>query len=61
MTGVVINLLSANKLTGENYTTWNDTINIVLVIDDLKFILIGECPQIPTPNASRNVRDAYKR
>ncbi|XP_038880440.1 uncharacterized protein LOC120072099 [Benincasa hispida] len=61
MTNVVINLLSATKLTSENYTTWKNTINTSLVIDDLKSNLIEEFPQIPAPNAAQNVREAYKR
>ncbi|XP_038891642.1 uncharacterized protein LOC120081034 [Benincasa hispida] len=36
-------------------------IDIVLVINDLKFVLIEECPLVFEPNASRNVSDAYEK
>jgi uncharacterized NAD(P)/FAD-binding protein YdhS len=61
MASAVINLLGADKLTGQNYANWKNTINTVLVIDDLKFILIEECPPVPAQNAPRNVRDAFDR
>lgn len=61
MTSATINLLSANKLYGDNYTTWKNTINSVLIIDDLKFVLHEKCPQVPAPTAYRNVRNAYER
>ncbi|XP_038889325.1 uncharacterized protein LOC120079234 [Benincasa hispida] len=35
--------------------------NTVLVVDDLKFVLTKECPLALGHNASRSVRDAYKR
>lgn len=33
----------------------------MLVINNLKFVLIKECPQILDPNALRNICDAYER
>ncbi|XP_038885778.1 uncharacterized protein LOC120076068 [Benincasa hispida] len=59
MTSATLNLLKAEKLTEENYTTWKITICTVLVIDDLKFILTEECP--PGTNVSQNIHDAYDR
>ena len=47
MGSAVIILLGAEKLTGQNYANWKNTINTVLVIDDLKFVLIEECPPLP--------------
>ncbi|XP_038904503.1 uncharacterized protein LOC120090875 [Benincasa hispida] len=35
--------------------------NTVLVVDDLKFVLMEECPPTPWPNTSQSVRDAYER
>ncbi|KAA0032768.1 gag/pol protein [Cucumis melo var. makuwa] len=34
---------------------------MILVIADLHFILMEECPPFPTQNASRSARDAYDR
>ncbi|XP_038895760.1 uncharacterized protein LOC120083926 [Benincasa hispida] len=61
MTSSVISLLGADKLTRKNYATWENTINTVLVIDDLKFVLTKKYPPVPGPTASRNVREAYKK
>ena len=32
---------------------------MILVIHDLHFVLIEECPQTPATNANRNVREAF--
>ncbi|TYJ97931.1 gag/pol protein [Cucumis melo var. makuwa] len=34
---------------------------MILVIVDLRFVLMEECPPFPTKNASQSVRDAYDR
>ncbi|XP_038882274.1 uncharacterized protein LOC120073504 [Benincasa hispida] len=60
MATATFSLLTADKLTDENYASWKNTINTILVIDDLRFVLIEECPSIPPPNTARNVRDAYE-
>ncbi|XP_038888159.1 uncharacterized protein LOC120078042 [Benincasa hispida] len=61
MTSFLVQLLSSNKHTSDNYATWKSNINTILVIDDLQFILIEEYLPIPSLNANRNVRDAYDR
>ncbi|KAA0047691.1 gag/pol protein [Cucumis melo var. makuwa] len=38
---------------------WKSNLNMILVIDDPRFVLMEECPPSPTRNASRIVRDAY--
>ncbi|KAA0041242.1 gag/pol protein [Cucumis melo var. makuwa] len=35
--------------------------NMILVIADLRFVLMEECPPFPTKYASQSVRDAYDR
>ena len=34
---------------------------MILVNDDLHFVLMEECPPFPTQNASQNVTNAHKR
>ncbi|TYK15861.1 gag/pol protein [Cucumis melo var. makuwa] len=34
---------------------------MILVITDLRFVLMEECPPFPTQNASQSVKDAYDR
>ncbi|XP_038904283.1 uncharacterized protein LOC120090636 [Benincasa hispida] len=60
MTTTTLNLFATKKLNSDNYATWKNIINIVLIIDELRFILIEECPQVP-PTCYSNVREAYKQ
>ena len=59
MSSSIIALLKKDQLTGENYATWKSKLNMILVIVDLRFVLMEECPPFPTKNASQSVRDAY--
>ena len=59
MSSSIIALLKKDQLTGENYATWKSKLNMILVIADLCFVLIEECPPFPTQNASQSVKDAY--
>ncbi|XP_038891700.1 uncharacterized protein LOC120081093 [Benincasa hispida] len=61
MTSATINLLSVDKLTSDNHTTLKNTINIVLIIDNLRFVQLEECPQVPFADAPQNIRDPYER
>jgi len=61
MTSATLNMLAADKLNGNNYASWKNTINTVLIIDDLRFVLVEECPQVPAANATRTVREPYER
>ncbi|XP_038885847.1 uncharacterized protein LOC120076149 [Benincasa hispida] len=61
MTSVAISLLGVDKLTDENYTSWKNTINTVLVINNIKLVLMKDCPPVLGHTASRNVHDAYEK
>ncbi|TYK02840.1 gag/pol protein [Cucumis melo var. makuwa] len=61
MSSSIIALLKKDQLTGENYATWKSKLNMILVIVDLSFVLMEECPPFPTKHASQSVRDAYDR
>ncbi|XP_038888109.1 uncharacterized protein LOC120078009 [Benincasa hispida] len=60
MNSATLNLLITDKLKGENYTSWKNMINTILIIDDLHFVLMEDCPPIPAPNATQNVQEAYE-
>ncbi|KAL0561491.1 hypothetical protein IC582_001919 [Cucumis melo] len=60
MTSATLNMLAADKLNGNNYASWKNIINTVLIIDDLRFVLVEECPQVPAANATRTVREPYE-
>ena len=40
MSSATLNLLKVDKLTGENYTTWKNSIVTILIINDLRFVLL---------------------
>ncbi|XP_038885848.1 uncharacterized protein LOC120076150 [Benincasa hispida] len=61
MTSAVISLLETAKLNVDNYVQWKNIINTILMINDLKFVLLEECPPTPGPTASRIVREVYDR
>uniref|UniRef100_A0A9I9E6X0 Gag/pol protein n=1 Tax=Cucumis melo TaxID=3656 RepID=A0A9I9E6X0_CUCME len=61
MNNSIVQLLAFEKCDGDNYVTWNSNLNIILVINDLRFFLTEERPQAPTSNANQNVREAYYR
>ncbi|KAA0038389.1 gag/pol protein [Cucumis melo var. makuwa] len=61
MTSATLNMLAADKLNGNNYASWKNTINIVLIIDDLRLVLVEECPQVPAANATQTFREAHER
>ena len=43
-------LLSRNVLIGENFKKWKSDLNIVLMSENLRFILTDPYPSIPTTN-----------
>lgn len=55
MTSPIVSLLGTEKLNGENYALWKNTINTILVINNLKFVLTEDCPPVPGPHVPRNV------
>ncbi|TYK29276.1 gag/pol protein [Cucumis melo var. makuwa] len=45
----------------KNYATWKSNLNMILVIDDLYFVLMEEYLPFPSRNASQIVKNAYDR
>ncbi|TYK03174.1 gag/pol protein [Cucumis melo var. makuwa] len=58
---LIVQLLAFEKLNGDNYAAWKSNLNTILVVDDLRFILTEECPQIPASNVNQASRKAYDR
>ncbi|KAL5569918.1 hypothetical protein UlMin_026493 [Ulmus minor] len=54
-------ILSQNKLIGENFTDWKRNLNIVLISEKHKFVLLEACPPEPAANAAKAVKDAYEK
>ena len=61
MSNPIVTLLSNEQLNGENYAKWKSNMNIILISDDYKFMLLEECPPVPTQNAPKAKREAYSR
>ena len=52
MANPIIALLSRTVLTGENFQKWKSDLNIVLMSENMRFILTDPCPHVPAANAS---------
>ena len=61
MSNPIMPLLSKDVLTSDNFPKWKSNLNIVLVSESLRFILIEERPVLPAPNASKNLREDYDK
>ena len=61
MSNPISGLRATEKLTGENFNKWKSNMNIVLVCENYKFVLVVECPEQPAANATRAVREAYDK
>ncbi|XP_038889257.1 uncharacterized protein LOC120079154 [Benincasa hispida] len=61
MANSIIQLLASDKFNSEGYSNWKSNINTILVVDDLRFVLMEECPLVPSSTANQNVRDIYDR
>ena len=59
MSNPILSLLATEKLTDDNFAKWKKNMNIILVLDNLKFVFTEECPPQPTANANKSQKDAY--
>ena len=59
MANPIVALLSRTVLTGENFQKWKSDLNIVLMSENMRFILTDPCPPVPAANATRAVRNSY--
>ena len=54
-------ILKENKLTGPNYIDWKRNLDIVLTVEEYKYVLVEECPPKPDANSDEEVKEAYKK
>ena len=59
MSNPIIALLSKDVLTGENFQKWKSNLNIVLVGENIKYILSVPRPPLPNNTTARHDKDAY--
>ena len=48
-------------MTGENFAKWKSNINLLLVNEDLRIVLMEECPPEPVAKAAREAFDHWVR
>ena len=59
MSNHILSLLGTEKLTSDNFAKWKKNMNIILVLDNLKFVLTEECPPQLAANANKSQKNAY--
>ena len=52
-------ILKENKLTEPNYIDWMCNLNLVLAVEDYKFVLTDLCPPAPGSISSKDKDEAY--
>ena len=55
----LIAILNQNKLTGPNYVDWKRNLDIVLIIEEHRFVLSEPCLDFPALDASSEERQRY--
>ncbi|XP_059663798.1 uncharacterized protein LOC132309512 [Cornus florida] len=53
--------LRDNKLTRSNYVDWKKNLHIVLTAQEYKFVLTQECPPMPGPDDSQELKEMYEK
>ena len=48
----LIAILNQNKLIGSNFVDWKRNLDIVLTVEEHKYVLIQPCPNFPSLDAS---------
>ena len=61
MLNPIITLLSKDVLTGDNFQKWKSNLNIVLVGENIKYILNVPKPPLPNNTATRQMKAEYNQ
>ena len=59
MSNTIIPLLSKDVLTGDNFQKWKSNLNIVLVGENIRYILNVPKPPVPNNTATHQVKAEY--
>ena len=54
-------ILKENKLIGLSYIEWKSNLDIVLIAEEYKYILVEECPPTSTDSSSEKEKESYKK
>ena len=54
-------ILKVNKLTGPNYIDWKKNLNLVIIVEEYKFVLTDVCPSTPGSESLKEDVEAYQQ
>ena len=54
MSNPILSHFVIEKLTGYNFAKWKKNMNIILVLDNLKFVIMEKCPPQPVANTNKS-------
>ena len=57
----LITILNQNKLTRSNYVNWKRNLDIVLIVEEHKYVLTKPCPSFPSLDAPLEEKQRYDR
>ena len=57
----LVTILNQSKLTGSNYVDWKRNLDIVLAVEEHKYVLSQPCPNFPTLDTSFEEKQRYDR
>ena len=57
----LVTILNQNKLTGSNYVDWKRNFDIVLTVEEHKYVLTKSCPSFPSLDAPLEEKQRYDR
>ena len=55
----LVTILNRNKLIGSNYVYWKRNLDIVLTVEEHKFVLNQPCPNFPSLDAHSEEKQQY--
>ena len=57
----LVTILNQNKLNGFNYVDWKKNLDIVLTVEEHKYVLTQLCPSFPSLDAPPEEKKQYYR
>ena len=55
----LVTILDQSKLTGSNYVDWKRNLDIVLTVEEHKYVLTKPCPNFPSLDAPLEEKQRY--
>ena len=55
----LVAILNQNKLTGSNYVDWKRNLDIVLIVEEHKYVFSQSCPNFPSLDTLLEEKQQY--